>query len=108
MEGWPEPGTSNVYASQIAGPGEAVSADQKNQLAAEVAGLANLVRGGGFVQPIACHFRRTNGPQRDQRHDALEMLPIAPDAGPQGNDVAAVRLWCLGSGADKGRPAAWF
>jgi hypothetical protein len=32
---------------------------------------------------------------RNQRHDALEMLPITSDAGPQRNDIAAVRLWCL-------------
>jgi hypothetical protein len=38
------------------------SADQKNQLAAKVAGFAYPVRGHGFAKPIACHFRRTDGP----------------------------------------------
>jgi hypothetical protein len=39
-----------------------VSADQKNQFAAKVAGFAYPVRGHGFAEPIACHFRRTDGP----------------------------------------------
>jgi hypothetical protein len=79
----------------------AVSTDLKNQLAPKVAGFAQLVRGRGFAEPIASHFQGTDGTLRNQRHDALEMLPITSDAGPQSNDVAAVRLWCLCSrGAD--------
>ena len=73
-----------------------------------MAGLAYPLRGHGFAEPIAGHVRRPHGPSRDQRHDALEMGPIASDAGPQGNDVAAVRLWRLCAGGDKGRPAARF
>jgi hypothetical protein len=34
------------------------------------------------------------------------MLPITSDAGPQSNDIAADRLWCLCSRGNKGRPAA--
>jgi hypothetical protein len=72
-----------------------LSTDQKNQLAAKVAGLAYLVRGRSLAELIAGHDWRTNGPLRNQRHDAFEMLPITSDAGPQGNDIAAIRLWRL-------------
>ena len=53
-----------------------VSTDHKNQLAAKVAGLAQPVRSHGFAEPIPCHFRRTDGACRNQRHDALEMVPV--------------------------------
>jgi len=39
-----------------------LSADQKNQFAAKMAGFAYPVRGHGFAEPISCHFRRADGP----------------------------------------------
>ena len=66
------------------------------------------MRGHGFAELVACHFRRTDGPIRNQRNDALEMWPIASDARPEGNDIAAIRLWRLCSRGNKGRPAAGF
>ena len=55
-----------------------------------MAGFAEAVRGHGFAEPVARHFRRTNSACRDQRHDALQMRPIASDVGPQRNDIGAI------------------
>src|SRR6185437_8343651 len=85
-----------------------LSTHHKNQLAAKVAGLADLVRGGGFAELVARHFRRTDGACRDQRHDALEMRPIASDAWPQGDNIGAVRLGRLCAGGNEGRATARF
>ena len=66
------------------------------------------MRGHGLAELIARDFRRTDGSECDQLHDALEMWPIASDAGPQSDNVATNRLWRLCSGGNKGRPAARF
>src|SRR6516164_121360 len=73
-----------------------------------VAGFAYLVCSRGFAELVECHFWRTDSSYRNQRHDAFEMSPITSDTGPQSNDIAAVRLWCLCSRGNKSRPAAWF
>ena len=66
------------------------------------------MRSCGVAELITCHFQRMDGSKRNQCHDALEMLPITSDAGPQSNDIAAIRLWRLRARSDKSRPAAWF
>src|SRR5882724_5577659 len=66
------------------------------------------MRGHGFAELIACHAWRTNRPKCDQRHDTLEMRPVASDAGPQCYDIATLRLWRLRARGDKGRTSARF
>ena len=61
------------------------------------------VRRRGFAELIDRYFRRTDRALCNQRHDALEMVPVAADMGPQRHHIAAVRLWRLRAGADEGR-----
>src|SRR2546429_7190833 len=65
---------------RVPGVKRGVSADEKDQFAAKMAGFAHPVRGHGFAEPIACHFPRTGGPGPHPRPDAAEMRPNASDA----------------------------
>src|SRR5262249_49722202 len=83
-----------------------ISADLEDELAPEMARLAQPMGVGGFGQPIELDLGRADGAGLKQLGDALDMAAGASDRGPQRRDVVAVRLGRLRARRDEGRAAA--
>src|SRR5690242_9445912 len=83
-----------------------ISTHLEDELAPEVARLAQPMGVGGFGQAIELDLGRADGAGRKELGDAFEMPAGASNRRPQRRDVVAVGLWRLRARRDEGGTAA--
>jgi hypothetical protein len=83
-----------------------ISAHLEDELAPEMARLAQSMGVGCLRQAIELDLRRAYGPRLKQLDDALEMPAGASNRRPQRRYIVAAGFWRLRAGSDERRPTA--